>query len=691
MARHRYYGNFLKVNSDEIQKPTPDNGFKYFNKNTAQPQWISKTYSQNHLGGRKRISVPERTTFQNIASNFYNSRRLPRFRELPKRFNLFKNSNPPNRFREQPKRFELFQHSNPPNFNMRSSRTHLRPPEPTLTTLTPLIPQVASNPSTAGYYMLLIMFLLLLMYLLCYWWNRKNKKDSVKYIQLPRSRILVDYDNYSIQSERFSIPSSPTFESEPETEESVILNLADMDTLPEMSVLTYNGFKPTPIIEKETTAHISNLFSEEDFIRHYLTETSTTYDSKSEQQESTFGHTSPETRAKKHSIGIINPADYSSSEQETTFGHSSLETGAKKHWIGVRNPADYSNSQSSSAQERPNFPQLLKSVLSTSSSRQQESSPPMSFKTWNSKEISLNFQNFLPDVEYTFPQRDSHQGQTLSYPYLSHHTKEENHRILHSDPCLPYSTNEKSDPISSSEESPPSSGYTTAVSISADVKIPPPADPSPSAKNLKRLLFPSMSSSDSEPGEEEIIFLHSPDCPPGKTVPSIRIATISEEKEITSPEILRPGVRTDTFPFPTFTSSEREQGEEEIIIFHLSEYSLNGAQVKKLKKLETKLIRQKVHKELQIRAQEIKFLSSDEKKKELILDGFSGDSPTSSGSDSFRGTMKSPPRNPTSSVKNLKTFRFPSPRSSSDGERGVEETTHFDLSQCPLHRTLVER
>ncbi|GFS61168.1 hypothetical protein NPIL_558251 [Nephila pilipes] len=99
------------------------------------------------------------------------------------------------------------------------------------------------------------------------------------------------------------------------------------------------------------------------------------------------------------------------------------------------------------------------------------------------------------------------------------------------------------------------------------------------------------------------------------TVPPLRVVTILEEKEITSPEILCPGTRTDMFPFSTFTSSEREQGEEEIIIFHLSEYSLNRAQVKKLKKFETKLIRQKVHKELQIRAQEIKFLSSDEKKR----------------------------------------------------------------------------
>ncbi|GFS81904.1 hypothetical protein NPIL_528361 [Nephila pilipes] len=472
MAQYRYYGNFLKVNSDGIRKPTPDNRFKYFSKNTAQSQWISKTYVQNHLGGRKRISVPERRTtcgksFQNLVPNFYTSRRI-------------------SRFREQPKRFDLFKHSNLSNFNMRSSRTHLQPPEPSLTTLTPLIPQIASNPFTAGYYMLLIMFLLLLMYLLCYWWNRKNKKESAKYIQLPRSRVLVDYYNYSIQSERFSIPSYPTFELEPKTEASVILNLAEMGTLQEINVLAYNGFKPTPINEKKTTENISNLFSEGDFIRHYLTEISTTYESKSEQQETTFGHTSLETWAKKHSTGIRNPADDSSSEQqETTFGHISLERRAKIQSMGIRNLKDYSSSQSS-AQEHPKFPRLLKSAF------------------------------FLLDVERTFPESDSHQGQSFSYPYLSHHTKEENHRILHSDPCLPYSTNEKSDPISSSEESPSSSGYTTAVSISADVKIPPPADPSPSAKNLKRLLFPSMSSSDSEPGEEEIIFLHSPDCPPGK-------------------------------------------------------------------------------------------------------------------------------------------------------------------------------
>ncbi|GFU54433.1 hypothetical protein NPIL_57771 [Nephila pilipes] len=153
-----------------------------------------------------------------------------------------------------------------------------------------------------------------------------------------------------------------------------------MGKLPKTNVLAYNGFKSTPTLEKQMTGNISNLFSEGDFVRHYLTDT----------------------------------------------------------------------------------------------------------------------------------------RQLLSFPYLSHHTNEVNHRIQHSDPCLPCSTNEESNLIGSSEDSPSSSVYINAETISADVKVPPPSNSAPSIENSKHLLFSSSSSSDSEIGEDEIIILHSSRCPLGK-------------------------------------------------------------------------------------------------------------------------------------------------------------------------------
>ncbi|GFT03981.1 hypothetical protein NPIL_201441 [Nephila pilipes] len=462
MARYHYSGNIQKVNYDKMQKPIPAKRFKYLIKNSAQSQLTGMSHSQNHFGGRKPYSKPERLKpwgklFRNTAANFYAPKRHPRFRE-------------------QPKHFDLIKQSNPPRFIIRSSK-------PTLTTVPPLTQPITSNSSTNGYFILSGMFLLLLACFFHYWWNRKNKKAPIEYLQIPPLRLVVDDDQYSIQSEIFSIPSSPTFETEPKTEASVILNFSEMDKLPKINVLAYNGFKSTPTLEKQTTEKISDLFSEGDFVRHYLTETSTTHLSTSE-QESTLSHLSPETRPKIHSIGVRNPADFSSSQ--------------------------------SSEQECPNFPQFLRNALSSSSAREQESDQTASFETWNSKNISLNSPRRLPDLEHTFSQRVPHQGRSLSYPNLNLHSNEVNPRIPHSDPCLPCSTNEESDPVDSSEDSSSSSSFTTATIIPASVKVPPPANPAPSAKNLKRLLFPSSSSSDSETGEEEIIILHTSQCPLGK-------------------------------------------------------------------------------------------------------------------------------------------------------------------------------
>ncbi|GFT38969.1 hypothetical protein NPIL_112021 [Nephila pilipes] len=120
--------------------------------------------------------------------------------------------------------------------------------------------------------------------------------------------------------------------------------------------------------------------------------------------------------------------------------------------------------------------------------------------------------------------------------------------------CLPYPTIEESSRITSSEESPSTSCYTTAVNISADDKIPPPANPLSSTKNLKRLLFSSSSSSESETGEEEIIILHSSENPFGKarTVHPVRVVTISADDGIPSPVSRRPAPRVQRFIFSSF-------------------------------------------------------------------------------------------------------------------------------------------
>ncbi|GFT18108.1 hypothetical protein NPIL_265941 [Nephila pilipes] len=111
----------------------------------------------------------------------------------------------------------------------------------------------------------------------------KVKKGSTEYFQLPPSRFLVEEDHYSVQSEPFSFSSSPSFGMEAKAKASVILNLAEMDTLPPINVLACDGFKLTPTVEKQTAKNISNLFSEGDFVRHYLTETNTTHESGCEQ------------------------------------------------------------------------------------------------------------------------------------------------------------------------------------------------------------------------------------------------------------------------------------------------------------------------------------------------------------------------------------------------------------------------
>ncbi|GFR24755.1 hypothetical protein TNCT_16121 [Trichonephila clavata] len=162
-----------------------------------------------------------------------------------------------------------------------------------------------------------------------------------------------------------------------------------------------------------------------------------------------------------------------------------------------RNPADYSNPQSPSKLER--FSELLKNTTnpstapSTPSLKTQKRHPDNVLPS----PISLNFSSFFLAVEPMLPE-----NRRLSHSHLISPTGNVNHRISQSDPYFPCLIKEEPNLDGSSI----SSGYTTAVNILADIKVPPNPNPMPSSKNLKRLLFPSSSESEIE---EELIVLHS--------------------------------------------------------------------------------------------------------------------------------------------------------------------------------------
>ncbi|GFT38971.1 hypothetical protein NPIL_112031 [Nephila pilipes] len=129
---------------------------------------------------------------------------------------------------------------------MPSIRTLLRSSEPTRITVASLIPQITLSRFATAYLMLSGMFLFIPAYLFHYWWYRKSKKLSTKHFPIPPSKLLVGSDHHSNHSELFSIPSSLPSEIESNAEASVIINLAEMDTLPLINLLPYNGFKLPP-------------------------------------------------------------------------------------------------------------------------------------------------------------------------------------------------------------------------------------------------------------------------------------------------------------------------------------------------------------------------------------------------------------------------------------------------------------
>ncbi|GFU26295.1 hypothetical protein NPIL_659941 [Nephila pilipes] len=226
MRRYYYPGKAQKARNDNLYIPIAANRFKYL------IQGKHKSYTQSNPGDRKLYSAPEplktrSQSFWNTAANFYATKKF-------------------HRFRERPKRFDLIKHSNSPKINIPSIRTHLRPSEPTRTTVAPLIPQITLSRSSIAYLMLSGMFLLILAYLFHCWWYRKSKKLSSEYFPIPPSKLLVGSDHHSNHSELFSIPSSLPSEIESNVEASVIINLAEMDTLPLINLPPYNGFKLPP-------------------------------------------------------------------------------------------------------------------------------------------------------------------------------------------------------------------------------------------------------------------------------------------------------------------------------------------------------------------------------------------------------------------------------------------------------------
>ncbi|GFW73189.1 hypothetical protein TNCV_484151 [Trichonephila clavipes] len=497
MALHYNYRNIPKFMYNKIQTPTVVDRFKHWGNNIIPSQWIRKSYFRNLPIERERLLIPERLEnrkkiLRHSAESSLSSKRIYLDREQPKTqssLNLtpirpylkrsesvFTTPAPLKRFgsiltSSSPlKRPESFLISSAPLIRSKSflsSSAPLKRSEPVLTSPAPWIPQVASNPSTTGYFMLSGMLIFLMVVFCCYLWKRKKKKVSIQYSQIPAADVNATF--CSIHS-HFPIHGT-------ESGSSVILNMGEVNTLPYINVLVYNGYKLLPNVSQSTSSKKTSEGSfdsipgsEGDFVRHYWAsdESSSTQGSKSEQKTTTSVY-----------LSRVSPSER-----------------AKRYQMCGRNSADYSNPQSLSKLER--FPELLKNPTDPSTA---PSTP--SFRTQERhlndvpSNISLNFSSFFPVIEPTLPE-----SRRQSHPHLNCSVGDVNSRISQSDPYFPCLIKEEP----SLDGSSISSGYATAVNISADVKVPPNPNPMPSSKNLKRLLFPSSSESEIE---EEHIILHS--------------------------------------------------------------------------------------------------------------------------------------------------------------------------------------
>ncbi|GFY77845.1 hypothetical protein TNIN_456731 [Trichonephila inaurata madagascariensis] len=504
MALHHDYRNVPKFIYNKIQTPTVVDRFKYWGNNVIPSQWIRKSYFRNLPIERERLSIPEllknrNKSFRHSAASSLSSKRTYLDREQPKTqssLNLKPIRPHLKRFEsvfatpEPLKRFGSVLTSSTPlkrSESVFTSSASLKRPESVLISSAPLkrsepvltsapwIPQVASNPSTTGYFMLSGMLVFLMVVFCCYLWKRKKKKGSIQYSQIPAAEVNATL--CSIHSEPSHFPCTSLRATE--SGSSVILNMEEVATLPYVNVLVYNGYKLLPDVSQSTSSEktsegssfCSIPVSEGDFVRHYWAsdESSSTQMSESEPKTTTSVY-----------LSRVSPSERS-----------------KRYQMCGRNSADYSDPQSPSKLER--FPELSKNPTDPSTA---PSTP--SFRTQErhlndvpSSNISLNFSAFFPVVEPTIPKSGRQ-----SYPHLNCPAGDVNLRISQSDPYFPYLIKEEP----SLDGSSISSGYATAVNISADVKVPPNPNPMPSSKNLKRLLFPSSSESEIE---EQFIILHS--------------------------------------------------------------------------------------------------------------------------------------------------------------------------------------
>ncbi|GFV05114.1 hypothetical protein TNCV_223281 [Trichonephila clavipes] len=452
MALHHDYRNIPKFIYNKIQTPTVMDRFEYSGNNVIPSQWIGKSYSRDHSKEITRLSIPGRlknwkTYFRTSASSTFPSKSLLLHTEQTK---------------------------TPSSFNSTSTRPLLKRSESILTSSAPWIPQVASSPSTTGYFVLSGMLVFLMVVVCCYLCKRKKQKWSIQYTHIHTAEVNTSL--CSIASEASHFPFTSVHGTESESKSSVILNMEEVNTLPYVNVLVYNGYKfPTNVSQSSSskkTSESSFPVSERDFVRHYWAsnESSTTQMSGCEQKTTASDY-----------LSSISP-----SEQ------------AKRYQMCGRNPADFSSPQSPSEKKSERCNELMKNATDPSTA---QSTP--SFRKQDdalSSNISLNFSSFFPVVEHMLPfHRQSH-------PLVNCPAGDVNRRIPQSDPYLPCLIKEEP----SLDGSSISSGYATAVNISADVKVPPNPNPMPSSKNLKRLLFPS--SSESEIEEEHIILHSSRDC-----------------------------------------------------------------------------------------------------------------------------------------------------------------------------------
>ncbi|GFY60863.1 hypothetical protein TNIN_82231 [Trichonephila inaurata madagascariensis] len=317
MALHHDYRNIPKFIYNKIQTPTVMDRFKYSGNNVIPSQWIRKSYSRNHSKERTRLSIPGRLKnrkiyFRNSDSSTFPSKSLYLHTEQTKTSSIF---------------------------NPTSTRPLLKRSESILTSSAPWIPQVASSPSTTGYFMLsgMLVFLMVVLLLL---WGKKEKKGGHPKILIPTAEVNTSF--CSIPPGNIPFPFTRTREKNqskrcyPQHRRSEHSAIYKRSSLQWLQVPT----KFSQSSSSKKTSESSIPVSERDFVRHYW--------ASDESSSTPMSDCEPKTTASD------DPSSISPSEQAKRY-----QTCGKS--------ADFSSPQSSSVQKSKRCNELLKNTTDLSS------------------------------------------------------------------------------------------------------------------------------------------------------------------------------------------------------------------------------------------------------------------------------------------------------------------------------------